>query len=203
MSTIGALVLAAGVSRRFGGDKRAARLPNGTTVAAETLHQLSAAFDAIHVVLRNSDSDALIESLKIAAPNARFSRCHDAHLGMGHSLAHGVAQVAEWDCLAVCLADMPFIQARTYRQLNEAFKAEAKSRAILVPTYQSKRGHPVLFGSRHFRAMRLLQGDEGAKTVLRAQASNVRFVEIDDAAILRDIDQPADLLSTTKKDQLV
>ena len=200
MSTTGALVLAAGMSRRFGGDKRAARLPSGATVAAETLHQLSAAFDKIHVVLRDNDSDALIESLTTAAPNARFSRCHDAHLGMGHSLAHGVAQVAEWDCLAVCLADMPFIQARTYRQLNEAFKAEAKSSAILVPTYRSKPGHPVLFGSEHFPAVRLLQGDEGAKTVLKAQASNVHFVEIDDAAILRDIDQPDDLLSTAERD---
>ena len=200
MTTTGAVVLAAGMSRRFGGDKRAARLPNGSTVAAETLHHLSVAFDAIHVVLRDSDSDAFIESLTIAAPNARFSRCQDAHLGMGHSLAHGVAQVAEWDGLAVCLADMPFIQARTYRQLIEAFKAKAESRAILVPTYRSKRGHPVLFGSEHFRAMQLLQGDEGAKTVLRAQASNVRFVEIDDAAILRDIDQPDDLLSTAERD---
>ena len=200
MTTTGALVLAAGVSRRFGGDKRAARLPNGTTVAAETLHQLSAAFDKIHVVLRDNDSDALVESLTSAAPNARFSRCQDAHLGMGHSLAHGVAQIAEWDGLAVCLADMPFIQTRTYRQLIEAFKAKAESKAILVPTYRSKRGHPVLFDSEHFRAMQLLQGDEGAKTVLKAQASNVRFVEIDDAAILRDIDLPADLLSTAEKD---
>ena len=139
-------------------DKRAARLPNGTTVAAETLHQLSAAFDAIHVVLRDNDSDALVESLTSAAPNARFSRCQDAHLGMGHSLAHGVAQIAEWDSLAVCLADMPFIQTRTYRQLIESFKAKAESRAILVPTYRSKRGHPVLFDSEHFRAMQLLQG---------------------------------------------
>ena len=56
----------------------------------------------------------------------------------------------------------------------------------------------MLFGSEHFRAMQLLQGDEGAKTVLRAQASNVRFVEIDDAAILLDIDQPDDLLSTAE-----
>ena len=48
--------------------------------------------------------------------------------------------------------------------------------------------------------MQLLQGDEGAKTVLKAQASNVRFVKVDDAAILRDIDQPADLPSTTEKD---
>ena len=198
MTTTGALVLAAGVSRRFGGDKRAARLPNGATVAGETLHHLSAAFDAIHVVLRDSDSDALIESLTTAAPNVRFSRCHDAHLGMGHSLAHGVAQVAEWDGLAVCLADMPFIQAHTYRRLIEAFKTEAKSRAILVPTYRSKRGHPVLFGSEHFPAMQLLQGDEGAKTLLEAQANNVHFVEINDAAILRDIDQPDDLLSTAE-----
>ena len=200
MTTTGALLLAAGMSRRFGGDKRAARLPSGSTVAAETLHHLSAAFDAIHVVLRDTDSDAFLESLADIAPSARFSRCHDAPLGMGHSLAHGVAQVAEWDCLAVCLADMPFIQARTYRQLIETFKAEAESRAILVPTYRSKRGHPVLFGSEHFRAMQLLQGDEGAKTVLKAQARNVRFVKVDDAAILRDIDQPADLPSTTEKD---
>lgn len=200
MSTIGALVLAAGMSRRFGGDKRAAPLPNGTTVAAETLHQLSAAFDKIHVVLRDNDSDALIESLTTAAPNARFSRCQDAHLGMGHSLAHGVAQVAKWDGLAVCLADMPFIQARTYRRLIEAFEVEVSTGAILVPTYRSKRGHPVLFGSKHYPAMQLLQGDEGAKTVLKAQASNVRFVETDNAAILRDVDQPADLRSPAEKD---
>ena len=200
MTTTGALLLAAGQSRRFGRDKRSARLPNGATVAAETLHHLSAAFDAIHVVLRDNDSDAFIESLTIEAPNAGFSRCQDAHLGMGHSLAHGVAQVVKWDCLAVCLADMPFIQARTYRQLIESFKAKAESRAILVPTYRSKRGHPVLFGSENFRAMQLLQGDEGAKRVLKAQASNVRFVEIDDAAILRDIDHPDDLLPTAERD---
>ena len=200
MTTAGALVLAAGISRRFGGDKRSARLPSGTTVAAETLHHLSAAFDQVHVVLRDSDSDAFIESLSIAAPSAQFSRCKDAHLGMGHSLAHGVALVAEWDCLAVCLADMPFIQASTYLQLIEAFKAEAESGTILVPTYRSKRGHPVLFGSEHFPVMQLLRGDEGAKTVLKAQASNVRFVEIDDPAILQDIDQPADLISTAEKD---
>ena len=42
MTTTGALLLAAGMSRRFGGDKRAARLPSGSTVAAETLHHLSA-----------------------------------------------------------------------------------------------------------------------------------------------------------------
>jgi len=200
MTTTGALLLAAGKSRRFGGDKRAALLPSGTTVAAETLHHLSVAFDAVHVVLRDNDSDAFIESLTIEAPNAVFSRCQDAHLGMGHSLAHGVAQVVKWDCLAVCLADMPFIQARTYRQLIEAFKAEASGGAILVPTYQSKKGHPVLFGSEHFPAMQLLQGDEGARTLLKAQANNVHFVEIDDAAILRDIDQPTDLLSTAKRD---
>ena len=200
MTTTGALLLAAGKSRRFGGDKRAARLPKGTTIAAETLHHLSAAFDAVHVVLRDNDSDAFIESLTIAAPNAGFSRCQDAHLGMGHSLSHGVAQVVKWDCLAVCLADMPFIQAHTYRQLIEAFKAEASSGAILVPTYQSKRGHPVLFGSEHFPAMQLLQGDEGAKTVLKTQVANVRFIEINDAAILRDVDQPADLLTMAERD---
>jgi len=48
--------------------------------------------------------------------------------------------------------------------------------------------------------MQLLQGDEGAKRVLKAQASNVRFVEIDDAAILRDIDHPDDLLPTAERD---
>ena len=67
-----------------------------------------------------------------------------------------------WSC--VCLADMPFIQL-TYRQLIEAFKTEAKSRAFSFHL-SIKTRHPVLFGSEHFRAMQLLQGDEGAKTVL-------------------------------------
>ena len=52
---IGAIILAAGSSRRFGGDKRKAELADGITVLTQTIHVAAKLLHSVLVVLRFGD----------------------------------------------------------------------------------------------------------------------------------------------------
>jgi molybdenum cofactor cytidylyltransferase len=63
---------------------------------------------------------------------------------------------------------------------------------IVVPTYQGRRGHPVLWGRAHWPAFQALAGDEGARGLLEALRAYVVEVCVDDPGILKDFDTPQD-----------
>ena len=184
---LGGLVLAAGQSRRFGADKRLAVLPDGRTVIAATLDRVRDVFPEILLVLR-ADETALGESLGVP-----FVTATDAHLGMAHSLAAGIAALPDWDGAAVLLGDMPFTRATTLKHLVEVFTENAGSDPIVVPVHDNRNGHPVIFASRYFDEMAGISGDGGARPVMTAHGDHVIRVVTDDAGVRQDIDLPADL----------
>ncbi|TBU78424.1 nucleotidyltransferase family protein [Phytopseudomonas daroniae] len=186
MSGVAALVLAAGRGRRFGADKRLARLEDGRTLLAATLALAGEAFDEVWVVLRAEDPPTL-------AAGCRVVRCADADAGMGHSLAAGgraVAQGSTVEALAVLLGDMPWISPHSLRLLQ----TRSDARSILLPEYRGQRGHPVIFGRRFWPALANCRGDQGARGLLLQEASACRILPVDDPGVVRDVDHRADLL---------
>ncbi len=121
------LVLAAGQGRRFGSDKRLARLADGTTLLAASVARAREAFAEVRVVVRAGDTPA---SLGLPAQQ-RLVHSLDASLGMGHSLAAGVAAARNSTAraIAVLLGDMPWIAADTLERLA----AMATPEAIVFP----------------------------------------------------------------------
>lgn len=179
----GALLLAAGFSNRFGSIKLCAELNSGTTVFAQTLNNLQQAMDEVVVVTRPELAEALIQhcdSLQI------FDQ---AERGMGATLAYGISLVESWDSCLVCLADMPFIKPDTYGNIADALRADR----IVIPEYGGKPGNPVGFGRQFFPELMTLQGDSGGRAVVQLHPEALQRLAIDDAAILHDIDTPADL----------
>jgi molybdenum cofactor cytidylyltransferase len=195
MRSVGALVLAAGLSRRFGTDKRRALLPSGQSVIEETLTHLTKGFSHVHVVLREED-DELHELIRTRFPETTVSHCPTAHLGMGHSLAHGAQFAVSWDGIAICLADMPYTRVATLETLIDHFQSLNDERAILIPTFHGDRGHPVLFGRDYLQDMAQLTGDQGARRIIETHPECIHTFISEDAGILRDIDRPDDLDST-------
>ena len=59
-----------------------------------------------------------------------------------------------------------------------------------MPTRRGKRGNPVLWSKKFFPEMAALAGDVGAKHLIGEHAEVVAEVEMDDDAILVDIDTP-------------
>ena len=187
--TTGAILLAAGFSRRFGSIKLNALLPDGSTLLQRTSGLLQANFDNVIVVTR----PALLDAGAFAG--TRFSDeqivlCHNADQGMGHSLACAVAALpGHWDACLVCLADMPFITTSTLQQIH----ANARKNRIVIPTYHHQRGHPVCFGRDFFAELQQSRGDTGGRDVIKAHPDKIKVIELDDAGILQDIDTPEDL----------
>jgi molybdenum cofactor cytidylyltransferase len=196
----GALVLAAGYSRRFGGSKLTAILPNGTTVLQQTLQRVSAAAERVVVVTRSElmeegifDTGACHVASRhpddgVDSP-IRIVLYDESHLGMGHTLAFGASCIAGWDACLVCLGDMPFIRTSTYQQLFASLRPDR----IVLPEYEGDTGNPVGFGSQFFGELQQTEGDMGGRDVLRAHQDKVVREQVTDGAVLQDIDTPDDL----------
>lgn len=189
MPRVVALLLAAGRGRRFGSDKRLARLPDGRGLLAASAERALQVFAEVHVLLRDED-----DAQALGLPDAcRIIRCPDADQGMGHSLAAGVRALAgcEADAIAVLLGDMPWVAADSLWQLCPQAAAER----IVYPLYDGQRGHPVLFGRAFWPALQTLTGDEGARALLQVQAAACQGAALADPGVLRDVDRPQALLT--------
>lgn len=192
--TIGAIILAAGSSRRFGDDKRKSVLETGKTVLATCIENADACFDEVLVVLRFGDREYANElSHAFDRPAITFFCAPDSAKGMAHSLANAIAGVKDWDAAIIFLGDMPYLTIETIRLMLEKYTDSAGQEPIIVPTHGGEQGHPVMFHHRYFTAIEQLEGDQGARSVIQENAAKVIEVPVDDTGILRDIDTHADL----------
>ncbi|WP_050577211.1 nucleotidyltransferase family protein [Pseudomonas cremoricolorata] len=182
-----ALLLAAGKGRRFGSDKRQARLADGQTLLAASVGNAQAQFAEVWVVI-GADDDPQALGLPMSVQLVRAPRGSD---GMGASLAAGMQALAgsPAEAVAVLLGDMPWIAGATLARLQQAAGAEL----IVMPHCHGQRGHPVLFGRAFWAALGESSGDQGGRQVLRDNAHACRVIEVIDAGVLRDVDTPGDL----------
>lgn len=183
----GALVLAAGFSSRFGSDKRAHKLPDGTPLLLATLDKYKT-FSQLAVVIRDPE-DEPAQWLRAASRDVTLIVAADARLGMAHSLAAGIAGISEWSYAFIVLADMPFVAETTLAQLRSTMEASTTP-SIIVPTFNDRPGHPVGFDVAFFEQLRTLKGDEGARSILQRCAPQIVEVPVTDPGIHQDIDRP-------------
>lgn len=199
--TAGVVLLAAGRSQRFGSDKRHALLPGQlpnqpmatTSVLFNTLQHIHATQLPCFVVLRPGDQKL---SEQLEKMGIDWGICPDAHLGMGHSLAFGVRSTQHWDGWLIALADMPWVQPQTYQAIAARLNhANIVRPYILRPDSKKCTGNPVAF-SRPF-AYQLMQcsGDQGARALLQQHQQLLDEIEVQDEGIIRDIDQPSDIIT--------
>ena len=182
---IGAIVLAAGFSKRFGDSKLLAQLHNGNTVVQQTLERIAEVFPHRIVVTRPE----LMPQLLPLAPGTSFLAFEHAGQGMGATLAFAAQHLGDWRACLVCLGDMPFIEASTYRLIAEQVEEDS----IVIPVLDSKIGNPVAFGSAYFDELVKLEGDTGGRKLTTLHQNAVRELSVDDPGVLQDIDTPEDL----------
>jgi molybdenum cofactor cytidylyltransferase len=185
MSDIAGILLAAGSSRRFGADKRLLRLADGTPMVLASARNLAAACARTLVVIRPGD-DEVAELLADAGLTTTV--CAEAELGMGHSLACGVAATADASGWLIALADMPYIQPGSYRSVLQAVAQGAR---IARPVHGGRPGHPVGFAAGCYAELVVLTGDRGGKALIDADPVAALACPVDDPGVLKDIDLPA------------
>ena len=122
-----------------------------------------------------------------------FHHAPDFADGMSASLKAGITSVpAECTATLICLGDMPFVRSDTLDRLAQLHSDQA----AIFPTWNGKRGNPVLLARSLFAGIMKLCGDEGARSLLRAIPDQVAELPVDDPGILRDVDRPDALRDT-------
>ncbi len=188
MALVG-ILLAAGRGKRFDPsgvqNKLLQTLADGDVVVAASARNMLAVLPRVLAIVRPGDDKvaALLGGL-----GCEVRVCPDADLGMAESLTTAIEHTRGAEGWLVALGDMPHVQPDTLRALVATIERGAH---IAAPVYEGRRGNPVAFSSYHLPLLLALDGDQGARAILKSHA--VSEVIVDDVGVVRDIDTPGDL----------
>ena len=98
---------------------------------------------------------------------------------------------AEAEGMILCLVDHPLISASLVSRLIEAF--DRTKRNIVIPTYQGRRGHPVIFPRSLFAELLVAPEDVGARAVVHAHAAEVIEIPAEEEGVVLNLNDPGTL----------
>lgn len=186
--TLPAIVAASGLSTRMGTSK-ALMDAGGHSFLARIIGALrDGGADPIIVVVREAEG-----------PEAEEAKAHSGTLilnpdpgpGPISSLQAGIRALSEEPPGTLfCPSDHPLFSPETVQALIRAFLADKAP--LVAPSFQEKRGHPVIFGRELFPELLQKELPEGARTVVGRYLERRLVVPVPDPGILVDIDTPLD-----------
>ncbi|UCG56751.1 MAG: nucleotidyltransferase family protein [Phycisphaerales bacterium] len=183
-----AIVLAAGQSRRMGAHKLLLPL-RGTTVIGHIVAQLlRSTVDKIFVVVGHK-GEKVAEQMPEGAVSIVTNPNYQA--GMLSSVRCGIEHLPQdCDAVLVVLGDQPSITSELVDEMVKSFAGTEEG--VVVPVYQGKRGHPILFAERYCSEVSTCFDDVGLKGLLHAHPDEVFELEVASPGVLSDMDHPED-----------
>lgn len=177
---VGAVLLAAGCSTRFGSNKLLFSL-DGSPIIARVLENVeNLPFAGRVVVTQYSEIEALAKSQQIPSVRNAYPK-----RGISYSIRLGIDRLSDMDGWMFLVCDQPWLKKDTIEKLLKAWQNSPKGIAALksggVP------GNPVIFSSHYKEDLKALQGDHGGKSILRSHMEDVLLVEAK-AEELKDMD---------------
>jgi CTP:molybdopterin cytidylyltransferase MocA len=181
---VAVVIIGAGAGTRFGGPKAEALLGDGRRF-----------LDAIVEIAKSAGLDPIVAVLPpgVAAPpgvrvvvnaNPKSEQIVSARLGLAQLVNAPVSSALLWP------VDHPFVDLTSVLAVMDA--ARRTEAHIVIPTYESHRGHPAWFHRETWRELMTVP-DGGARTVTHADPARVSTVEVGDRGVVRDIDVREDL----------
>ena len=184
---IAAIIPAGGASERMGKPK--ALLPyRGRTFLDTILDACRALGLQQRIVVLGDDADNILSGIDLSEatvltnPAPERGAIGSIRVGIQAILNHPVEGALVWH------VDRPHVAIATIEALLDRFRQEGEP--IVVPSYQARRGHPVIFGRAVFEELLAVPDDQGARAVVRSDPSRVAVVPVDDPAVTEDIDTP-------------
>ena len=185
---IAAVVLAAGRSTRMGAiNKLIAEIGGKPLVRIAAEQALASRAKPVTVVTGHERErvEAALAGLPVRVVNNP-----DYGEGLGSSLKAGITAVpADADGAIVCLGDMPQVDSQLIDRLIAAFDPE-RGALVVVPTFDGRRGNPVVWSRRFFHDLMSIAGDIGARHLIGSYAEAVVEVPVAGEAALTDVDTP-------------
>ena len=189
---IGAMVLAAGQSRRMGTLNKLLIEVDGEPMVRRVATAAIASRAEPVVVVTGHEAERVEAALAgldvVIVHNPDFAEGMSSSLHCGLQALDGRSE-GGLDGALICLGDMPRTSAALIDRLIAGFNP-LEGRAIGVPTWRGKRGNPVLWAARYFGEMQALSGDVGARHLIGDHSDAMYEVESPDHSVTIDVDTP-------------
>lgn len=192
MSTVSTILLAAGESRRMSGINKLMLAVEGEPLLRRTVKTLLASrLGEMVVVLGHQAEEARIllhglEVRTVVNNHYREGQMSSVHCGLE-------ALTRPCDGVMICLTDQPLLTAQDIDVLIDAFGR--RSASILVPTYEGRRGNPIVLAYGHRAAILGGGRNLGCKRLIERNPELVTTVEMDTDHVVFDLDTPEDYAS--------
>lgn len=181
---IGLILLAAGLSRRFGSKNKLLHPVHGKPLylhALERLDTLQSGDISLVVVTNTPEIGTECQSRGITVvPSPRAAE------GISHSIRAGLQALPEVDAAVFFVADQPELRLQTIRHfLHSCEEHQAPLGCLAGP---DGFGNPGWFSGEFFPALEALEGDRGGRRILNAHPELVWTVQAEPAE-LADLDE--------------
>jgi molybdenum cofactor cytidylyltransferase len=184
MREIWAIILAAGESRRMGFPKMFLQF-NGRTMIENVIANICESAVNNTMVVLGADKESLIELISkspvLYCYNDKYKE------GMLSSVKCGFRNLpSDYKAVLVFQGDQPFISPEAINAVIKAYLFSGKG--IVIPTWQNKRGHPLLIDIKYRGEIEKLCNSEGLRSLAEKFSYDVLEVDTDEPGILRDFD---------------
>jgi molybdenum cofactor cytidylyltransferase len=198
MAKIAGIILAAGLSSRFPGNKLLAVFQGEVVIRRIVAAALASRLDRVILVVGHQASDVMaavagfLESPRLStALNPLYAK------GQSSSIRTGI-EALEPDAKAALFmtADQPLLTPLVIDALLQHYAASGKD--ICYPKVEGVRRNPVVFARRFFPELSALAGDAGGRRIVEAHAEEAASLAFEDPRPFADIDTHEDLLALEK-----
>ena len=183
-----AIVLAAGQSKRMGLQKLLLHFA-GKTVISYIVDQLTASLvDEVYVVVGSHREQV---SRELSGRPVSIVYNPDYKSDMLSSVRCGLRAISK-QCKAVLVAlgDQPSVTTKLVDRMLENFTSSQKQ--ILVPLYDGKRGHPIIFSAAYRDEILTDYDDIGLRGLLYNHKEDIFELPVHMSGVLSDMDYPED-----------
>jgi molybdenum cofactor cytidylyltransferase len=181
MTQVAAILLAAGRSRRMGAFKPLLPFGNKTVIECCIDYLRAGGIKELVVVVGHR-----AEEIRQRVSGVTFALNPDPDSEMGASIAAGVRELsASAQATLIALVDHPAVPATVVTKLLDSWQSGAR---LVIPTFQSRGGHPVLVELSFRRELLDLPATGGLRALFDAHTDDVRRLPVDSPFIARDMD---------------
>ncbi|KPK88844.1 MAG: hypothetical protein AMJ88_18365 [Anaerolineae bacterium SM23_ 63] len=191
---IAAVILAAGRSIRMGRSKLELPWENGQSIISHVVEVFLEGGASHVLVVTGGTREAIHASLIGMEVDFAYNPDY-ATGGMLSSLKVGLRalETRRIEGALVSPADLPMLLPTTVQRLIQVWEDESPS--IVAPSYEERRGHPVLISRKEWKAIQKLRDDQTLRDFLRQREGEISYLVVDDPGVLYDLDTPEDYRS--------
>lgn len=186
---IAILIMAAGGSKRLGRAKQLLPFKGGILLDRTIEESIASNIGEVYVVLGAYQTEI----------SSRIQSDHQVNLlinknweeGLSNSIAYGISQLESKDIkgVIILLGDQIYLDKKVLLKLSKFISSS--SARIIISEYKEGSGPPSFFDSSLFPELMQLQGDEGAKEIVKKYKAEVKKIYFEKGYL--DIDEECDV----------